>query len=122
MKLRPRLLPQVLHPYDDALVVAGQVTLALEQLAQAEANARAPLDAILVPVSGGGMLAGVAVAAAARGGGAVKVHAVEPEGKALGAALAAGARVLDPALEHVALPTVCDAMPTRCLEAGRWVF
>ena len=92
-----------------------------------------PLDAVLVPVSGGGMLAGVAVVVAARTGGACAVHAVEvtsrnfterwliaarpevtplhrdgspsraldlqPAGKALGAALAAGSRVVDAALE-----------------------
>ncbi len=48
------------HPYDDLGVMAGQGTLALEMLADAP-----DLDALLVPVGGGGMIAGCAVAAAA---------------------------------------------------------
>ena len=47
-------------PYDDPLVIAGQGTVALEML-QAAPN----LDVILVPVGGGGLLAGVAIAAKA---------------------------------------------------------
>ena len=46
------------HPYDDPAVIAGQGTLALELLAD-----HSDLDAIVVPVGGGGLLAGVAVAA-----------------------------------------------------------
>jgi threonine dehydratase len=49
-----------IHPYDDAAVIAGQGTLALELLADAP-----DLDAIVVPAGGGGLLAGCAVAAAA---------------------------------------------------------
>lgn len=47
-------------PYDDDLVIAGQGTVALELLEQAP-----PLDALLVPTGGGGLLAGCAVVAAA---------------------------------------------------------
>ena len=46
------------HPYDDEKVIAGQGTIALEMLA-AEPN----LDALIVPIGGGGMIAGMAVAA-----------------------------------------------------------
>ncbi|MBV9755842.1 MAG: threonine ammonia-lyase, partial [Alphaproteobacteria bacterium] len=49
-----------IHPYDDPAVIAGQGTLALELLADAP-----ELDVLLVPVGGGGMLAGCAVAAKA---------------------------------------------------------
>ncbi|MCC0016286.1 MAG: threonine ammonia-lyase [Rhodobiaceae bacterium] len=48
----------VVHPYDDLAVMAGQGTLALEMLADAPG-----LDAILVPVGGGGLISGVATAA-----------------------------------------------------------
>jgi threonine dehydratase len=48
-----------IHPYDDPSVVAGQGTLALEMLADAP-----PLDVLLVPIGGGGLIAGCAVAAA----------------------------------------------------------
>ncbi len=46
------------HPYDDPAIIAGQGTLAVELLEDAGA-----LDAILVPVGGGGFLAGCAIAA-----------------------------------------------------------
>ena len=45
------------HPYDDPAVIAGQGTIALEMLA-----ADAALDALLVPVGGGGLISGIAVA------------------------------------------------------------
>ena len=44
------------HPYDDPDVIAGQGTVAMEILRQH----RGPLDAIFVPVGGGGLLAGIA--------------------------------------------------------------
>ena len=47
------------HPYDDPAVMAGQGTLALELLADAP-----EIDVLLVPVGGGGMIAGCAAAAA----------------------------------------------------------
>jgi threonine dehydratase len=46
------------HPYDDAFIVAGQGTVALEMLETAPA-----LDALVIPVGGGGLIAGCAVAA-----------------------------------------------------------
>jgi threonine dehydratase len=48
------------HPYDDAAIVAGQGTLALEMLAD-----QPDLDALVVPIGGGGMIAGCAIAAKA---------------------------------------------------------
>jgi threonine dehydratase len=45
------------HPFDDARVIAGQGTLGLELLEQ-----QPDLDAVVVPVGGGGLLAGVACA------------------------------------------------------------
>jgi len=48
----------LIHPYDDLDVMAGQGTIALEMLAQAPA-----LDTLVVPVGGGGLIAGVASAA-----------------------------------------------------------
>ena len=50
----------LVHPYDDAAVIAGQGTIALEMLAQVP-----QLDTLLVAIGGGGMLAGMAVAARA---------------------------------------------------------
>ena len=48
------------HPYDDPKVIAGQGTVALEMLADAPA-----LDALVVPIGGGGLISGIAVAAKA---------------------------------------------------------
>ena len=48
------------HPYDDALVMAGQGTVALEILADC-----ADLDQLVVPIGGGGLISGIAVAAKA---------------------------------------------------------
>ena len=47
-----------IHPYDDPAVIAGQGTIALELLAD-----RPDLDTIIVPVGGGGLISGIAVAA-----------------------------------------------------------
>ena len=49
-----------IHPYDDPLIVAGQGTVALEMLDENPA-----LDALVVPVGGGGLIAGIAAAARA---------------------------------------------------------
>ena len=49
------------HPFDDVRVIAGQGTLGLELLEQ-----RPDVDAVLVPVGGGGLIAGVAVAIKSR--------------------------------------------------------
>jgi threonine dehydratase len=48
----------MIHPYDDERVMAGQGTVALEML-----DAYPDLDALVVPVGGGGLMAGMAVAA-----------------------------------------------------------
>jgi threonine dehydratase len=50
----------LVHPYDDEQVIAGQGTIALEMLA-----AQPDLDTLLVPVGGGGMISGMAIAARA---------------------------------------------------------
>ena len=46
------------HPYDDPFVIAGQGTVALEMLEEA-----ADLDMLVVPIGGGGLIAGNAIAA-----------------------------------------------------------
>jgi threonine dehydratase len=48
----------MVHPYDDEKVMAGQGTIALEMLA-----AHPELDVLIVPIGGGGLIAGMAVAA-----------------------------------------------------------
>jgi threonine dehydratase len=63
----------VVHPYDDPRVMAGQGTVALELLEDADA-----LDLLLVPVGGGGLISGCATAAKALSAG-IEVVGVEPE-------------------------------------------
>lgn len=64
---------EVVHPFDDARVIAGQGTAALELL-----GANADLDVLTTPVGGGGLLAGTAIAA--RGSGSrCRVIGAEPE-------------------------------------------
>ena len=62
------------HPYDDVRVIAGQGTVGLEVLQQVD-----KLDAVVVPVGGGGLLAGVAVAIKQLAP-EVEVIAMEPAG------------------------------------------
>jgi len=64
---------ELVRPYDDPLVMAGQGTAALELLDEVPA-----LDLLLVPVSGGGLIAGCATAVKALRPG-VRVVGVEPE-------------------------------------------
>ena len=49
------------HPYDDPLVIAGQGTIALEMLEDAH-----DLEMLVIPIGGGGLIAGNAIAARAR--------------------------------------------------------
>ncbi|PWT71433.1 MAG: threonine ammonia-lyase [Proteobacteria bacterium] len=50
----------MVHPYDDEQVIAGQGTIALEMLA-----AQPQLQVLVVPIGGGGMISGMAIAAKA---------------------------------------------------------
>nr|WP_279231275.1 threonine/serine dehydratase [Thermus altitudinis] len=67
-----------IHPFDDPLVMAGQGTAGLELMAQAGKLGLFP-EAVLVPVGGGGLLAGVATAVKALSPSTL-VLGVEPEG------------------------------------------
>ncbi|MBU1832753.1 MAG: threonine ammonia-lyase, biosynthetic, partial [Gammaproteobacteria bacterium] len=80
------------HPYDDPEVIAGQGTVGMEILRQVTG----PLDAVFVPVGGGGLAAGVA-AYIKYVRPEVKVIAVEPEDAAcLKLALEKGRRAILP--------------------------
>ncbi len=84
------------HPYDDPEVIAGQGTIAMEILRQHAGD----IDAIFVPVGGGGIAAGIA-AYVKYVRPEIKVIAVEPEDAAcLAAAMKAGKRMK---LDHVGL-------------------
>lgn len=94
-------------PFDDRRVIAGQGTVGLELAAEAP-----PVRTVLVPVGGGGLLAGVA--AALRGlRPDVRVVGVEAEGAAsLRASLGAGRPVALPAAR-----TIADGIAVGCPSA-----
>ena len=99
------------HPYDDPLVIAGQGTVGVEILRQ---HPRA-IDAIFVPVGGGGLIAGVA-AYVKRVAPRTKVIGVEPvDAAAMAHSLKAGRRVT---LPHVNL--FADGVAVR--QVGRETF
>lgn len=88
----------LVHPYADPLVIAGQGTAALELLAEA-----GPLDALVTPLGGGGLVCGTALAAHGRG---VAVFGAEPEGAAeTFESLRQGRRITD-----FVPDTVCDGL------------
>jgi threonine dehydratase/serine racemase len=64
----------LVHPFDDARVIAGQGTAALELLEDVD-----NLDAIITPVGGGGLVSGTCLAVELVGG-ATRVYAAEPSG------------------------------------------
>ncbi|WP_147653218.1 pyridoxal-phosphate dependent enzyme [Vulcaniibacterium gelatinicum] len=90
----------LVHPYADPQVIAGQGTAALELLSHAGA-----LDALVVPVGGGGLASGTTLAAAALAP-ACRVFVAEPAGADDTArSLARGERVTD-----FVPDTLCDGL------------
>lgn len=85
-----------IHPFDDPAVIAGQGTIGAEILKQADGD----IDAIFVPVGGGGLIAGIATCIKLQKP-EIRIVGVEPEDSAaMRDALAAGKPVT---LEHVGL-------------------
>ncbi len=86
-----------IHPFDDPAVIAGQGTIAMEILRQHDAtHAGAPIDAIFVPIGGGGLIAGIAAYVKSLYPG-IRIVGVEPEDAAsMHASLQAGRRVTLP--------------------------
>ncbi|MDK2778076.1 MAG: threonine ammonia-lyase, biosynthetic [Pseudomonadota bacterium] len=81
-----------IHPYDDPEVIAGQGTIGMEILRQLSG----PLDAVFIPVGGGGLAAGVAAYVKALRP-EVRIVAVEStESACLAVALETGKRVILP--------------------------
>ncbi|KAL6979595.1 serine racemase [Sarracenia purpurea var. burkii] len=64
----------LVHPYNDGRIISGQGTISLELLEQAP-----QIDTIIVPISGGGLISGVALAAKSINP-AIRVLAAEPRG------------------------------------------
>ena len=99
------------HPYDDPDVIAGQGTIGMEILRQHPST----IDAIFVPVGGGGLISGIA-SYVKRVRPAVKVIGVEPvDADAMTRSLKAGRRIK---LDHVGL--FADGVAVK--EVGRETF
>jgi threonine dehydratase len=105
------------HPFDDPRVIAGQGTIGLELAAQVPG-----LDAVLVPVGGGGLIGGVAAALKAERHPVAVIGVQAQEVAAMTAALSAGERVTVPAAT-----TIADGIAVRRVGehtfalARRWV-
>lgn len=91
---------EMIHPYDDPVVIAGQGTIGLELLEESP-----DLDTVVVPLSGGGLLGGIAFALKSA---EPKIHVVGvmmERGPAMVESLRAGRLV-----EIVEEPTLADAL------------
>jgi threonine dehydratase len=106
-----------IHPFDDPAVIAGQGTLGLELVEQVP-----DLDAVVVPVGGGGLIGGVALALKARRPGVEVIGVQAAALPGMRAALDAGEPVdIPPA------PTIADGIAVRRVGAltvelcRRWV-
>jgi threonine dehydratase len=85
-----------IHPFDDPDVIAGQGTIAVEILKQAKEN----IDAIFVPIGGGGLIAGIATYIKSVNP-AIRIVGVEPaDSAAMRDSLQAGYPVV---LDHVGI-------------------
>ena len=94
----------IVPPYDHALTIAGQGTAGVEIAAQAEA-ADARLDALICPVGGGGLIAGIAVALSETSP-HTAIYSAEPVGfDTMARSLAAGERRGAPGGN-----SICDAL------------
>jgi threo-3-hydroxy-L-aspartate ammonia-lyase len=100
----------LIPPFDDELIMAGQATGAVELLEDV-----ADLDAVVVPVSGGGLLGGWATAARKLRP-SIAIYGAEPESAAdTKQSLAAGRRV-----EVKENPTIADGL--RVTSPGKLTF
>lgn len=91
----------LVHPYDDPMIIAGAGTLALELLDEAP-----EVDALVIPVGGGGMIGGMTVAARVLKPG-IPIFGVEVEGYAAAAQRLAGRPVA------VGGPTIAEGIAVR---------
>ena len=104
----------LVHPFDDPAVIAGQGTVGLEIL-----DDYPEVETVVLPVGGGGLVSGVALAVKARRPD-VRIVGVEPEGScALASSLAAGAQRTAPGGRSIADGLVCPIVGERCLALAR---
>ena len=111
LKVKARRRLTFVHPYDDPEVIAGQGTIGLEILRQHPGA----IDAIFVPVGGGGLISGIA-AYVKKINPKIRIVGVEPtDADAMARSLKAGKRIK---LDHVGL--FADGVAVK--EVGRETF
>ncbi|HJS76255.1 MAG TPA: threonine ammonia-lyase, biosynthetic [Burkholderiales bacterium] len=111
MQLKRRHGLAFVHPYDDPEVIAGQGTIGMEILRQHPQ----PIDAIFVPVGGGGLISGIAAYVKTINP-RIRIVGVEPlDAAAMARSLKEGRRVK---LDHVGL--FADGVAVK--EVGRETF
>ncbi|MEO5561022.1 MAG: pyridoxal-phosphate dependent enzyme [Dokdonella sp.] len=99
-EVRKRTGATLVHPFTDPRVIAGQGTAALELLRET-----GPLDALVAPIGGGGLIGGSAIAARSLAAG-MAICAAEPEGAADAFdSLRRGERVT-----YIEPNTICDGL------------
>jgi threonine dehydratase len=99
-ELQARTGAELVHPFDDARVIAGQGTATLELLEQA-----GELDCVVAPVGGGGLLSGTALAAHGVDARIAIVGAEPEQARDAHDSLASGVRITDRVPE-----TICDGL------------
>ncbi|MGH7898949.1 MAG: threonine ammonia-lyase [Candidatus Binatia bacterium] len=98
----------LVHAFDDPVVIAGQGTAAIEIIEDAP-----PLDAIVVPVGGGGLLAGIALATRKLAPRVRLIGAQSALASTLAPSLRSGKRIESPPQ-----PTIADGLATS--RVGHW--
>jgi threonine dehydratase len=102
---------EMIHPYDDPVVIAGQGTIGLELLEEFP-----DLDTVVIPLSGGGLLGGIAFVLKSTNPGIHVVGVMMECGPAMVESLRAG-RIVDVVEE----PTLADALAGG-LPPNRYTF
>ncbi len=90
----------MIHPFDDPFVIAGQGTIGLELLEE-----HPDIDTVIVPLSGGGLLGGIALA----------LRSINPEIQTIGVSMDQGAAMVESlkagqVVEIVEQPSLADAL------------
>jgi len=91
----------LVHPYDSDVIIAGQGTAAIEMLKQIEQ----PLDIMIAPVGGGGLLAGAAIATKALAQNTQVIGAEPAQANDAWLGFKSGSR-----LAHFTPNTICDGL------------
>lgn len=102
-RIRDRSGRVLIHAFDDPAVVAGQGTVGLEMM-----DERPTLDVLVVPVGGGGLISGVALAA----------KALNPGVKVIGVQAAGAAAMVESVRQHRLVPaesvrTIADGIAVK---------